>query len=213
MEAESGDHDSIIGYLEKKSAKLQLTNVPGAGIFVFDVPRSHQVFARPGRAAEASLKTELIHCNELIVTPTGHNGDIGAFSASLEYFFLEQSGSGHSPLAALTCFLQAFTSNENLLPQRAVAKIGGDMRCGRKHLQPWSSQCGLLDAVSNASVDACLGHSEAPRSFTGAHKMPSAMHALRSRAKCAQMRGRIVHKGAVQETHASKRRFKSRKTC
>merc|ERR1719424_2787783 len=112
------DHGSFVCYVEKKSAPLQLTNVPGAGIFVFEAPANHKVFSRPARAAEASLKTELLHSTELTVTPTGHCADVGSFSTSLEYFFIEAAGTRFETLAALTRLLRNFTYNPNLLPMR-----------------------------------------------------------------------------------------------
>jgi len=208
VQGEKSDHDSLIGYLEKKSAPLQLTNVPGAGIFVFDVPKDHHAFARPGRAAEASMKTALLHSAELIVTPSGHCGDVGTFSASLEYFFLEEAKLGRAPLPALTRLLWSFTGDRSLLPQCAVASCGGDARRGRKRLQPWVEDLDMLDPVDAACVNTDGGHGESFHSSITAiaSTIPSPMHALRSRAKCAQMRGRVIQKVAIKGA-------RSRKTC
>jgi len=205
VQGEKCDHDSIIGYVEKKGEVLQLTNIPGAGIFVFDIPKSHQVFGRPGRAAEASLKTELLHSKKLTVTPSGHCGDVGAFSASLEYFFVEESNVGCGPLAVLTSFLRSFSSNASLLPQCAVASEGGGSRRGRKHLQPWPEDLGMCDqgnASAQESDDSCREPLRNVMNLAAA----GPMHALRSRAKCAQLGGRVVRKAGLKGV-------RSRRTC
>jgi hypothetical protein len=51
----------------------------------------------------------LLHCSELSVTPSGHCGEVGSFSSSLEYFFIEESTVQTGPLAALTRLLRSFT--------------------------------------------------------------------------------------------------------
>lgn len=208
VQGEKGDQDSLIGYLEKKSATLQLSNVPGAGIFAFEVPKDHYTFDRPCRAAEASLKTAFLHSAELIVTPSGHCGDVGVFSASLEYFFVEEAKFGCAPLPALTRLLRSFTGDCSLLPQCAVASRGGDSRRGRKSLQPWPEDLDLSDPVEAECVDTDCGNRASFRSSisTTARAIPSPMHALRSRAKCAQMRGRVIQKVAIKGA-------RSRKTC
>jgi len=134
---------SLIGYCEKKSPKLRLTNVRGAGLFVFSVPQSHNMFARPARAAEASLKTEFLNSSGIVVTPTGHCGEICSFSASLEYFFLEEApGQCQScgPLAALKHTLRNFSGNPQLEPLAAQASSGGCHRQGHKKLRAWSAE-------------------------------------------------------------------------
>jgi len=195
VKGEDGDNDALIGYVEKKSLPLQLTNVPGAGIFVFEAPDNHMVFARPGRAAEASLKTELLHTRELTVTPSGHRGEVGTFSASLEYFFIEESEAGIGPLEALTRMLQTFTGNTSLLPQCAVASDGGGSRRGRKHLHPWPCVLDLKAPGDVSCGDADCGRMILhDRTNLNAPTRQSPMHALRSRAKRAQLGGGLVHK-------------------
>lgn len=195
-EGEDGGHSGIIGYVEKKSRKLRLTNVPGAGIFIFCAPQSHQVFARPCRAAEASLKTELLHSSEVVVTLSGDRGDVGAFSSSLEYMFVEDScrrGFRVGPLAALTRALRAFTGDATLLPQCSSASCGGGIRRGRKRLAPWPGTLEVSDAYPAATggpeglpVAGCMAASP-----TGAEPVAAAFplrgpaSALRSRAKRA----------------------------
>ncbi|CAK0805195.1 unnamed protein product [Prorocentrum cordatum] len=133
-----GDASALVNYIEKKSPLLRLTNVTGAGCFVFPPPADHGCFTRPGRAAEACLKDELLNTRHLSVTPSGHRGEVGVFSASLEYFFVEAPrGSGASALAALARVLRAFSGDPGLLPQRAQATSGGGVRLGRKRLRPW----------------------------------------------------------------------------
>jgi len=207
VRGENSDHDSLIGYIEKKSDTLQLTNVAGAGLFVFEVPQNHHIFARPGRAAEASLKTELLHCSELSVTPSGHCGEVGSFSASLEYFFIEESKVHTGPLAALTRLLRSFTGNPSLLPQRAVAFDSGGLRRGRKHLQQWPRTLDVGDASESSCGDADCGYRAPLRVIdNAASTMPSPSKHLRSRAKRAQLGGRVAHKPLVKHG-------RSRMTC
>lgn len=191
VQGDNRDRDSLIGYLEKKSPQLQLTNVPGAGIFAFEVPQNHKVFARPGNAAETSLKTELLHDSEVIATPSGHCRDVGTFSASLEYFFIEEAKVGSGPLAALTQMLQRFTGNRSLLPQCVVASEGGGLRRGRKRLQPWPEAIELVHSTHALSRGPLCGYRSPLRTVNDAVacQLPSPVKALRSRAKRAQLQG------------------------
>jgi len=175
----SGD-DALIGYVEKKSPHLRLTNTRGAGIFVIPVPADHKAFGRPGRAAEASLKAALLHSRDVMVTPSDHCAEFAAFSASLEYLFIEARpetvGDGVSsatvadPLPALAQALRGFSGEADLQPRRAVASVGWDSsRVGRKRLRSWS---GPLQAHGTTS-----GATDA------ATPLPRSGHFLWSRAK------------------------------
>lgn len=173
---DAGSHDSLVGYIEKKSDRLRITNVPGAGVFVFRPPPSHCIFARPCRAAEASLKTHLLHSGDVVVTPSGHCGEVGTFSASLEYFFVEPAGAAErrvSTLAALAHALRDFTGNQHLMPVRAGASSGGGLRRGCKRLLPWCRE--LSSGLSHGESRVPQG----PASRTG--------FALRSRYKRARL--------------------------
>lgn len=133
------DPDALISYVEKKSTKLRLTNVQGAGIFVFKVPKDHEVFHRPCRAAEASLKTVLLHSEDISVTPSGHRGEIGTFSASLEYMLVRnvsKEPGTTTPIAALAKTLRWFSGDPSLSPWSARA-AGNFQRVGPKRLCPW----------------------------------------------------------------------------
>lgn len=210
QEDEDGDYAALIGYVEKKSRRLQLTNVEGAGIFIFSAPESHGVFARPCRAAEASLKTELLHSEEVLVTPSGHLGDVGAFSASLEYLFVEAPpGSSQLPLQALTQLLRSFTGDLALSPQLcSTASDGGSIRRGRKRLRPWPQQL----AARRKSIGA--EHLASPQRPAGlAAAVPASRNrpvlALRSRAKIALMesgRRALVMPGLKGNTGSVNRR-------
>lgn len=192
-DGEGLDQHALIGYVEKKSRRLRLTNVRGAGLFVFSAPPGHDVFARPCRAAEASLKTELLHSDLVKVMPSGHLGDLGTFSASLEYFFVEAAGSHCSdPLAALTQFLRDFTNSPGLMPQLAQASDGGGLRRGRKRLKSWPDAIQGLPAWKRArqQVEAA-GRSGEPTLLDAPSKSAQAsvqqVACLRSRAKRAQL--------------------------
>ena len=122
-----------------------VTDARGAGMFVFPVPAHHDIFSRPGIAAEASLKTALLHDAHLVATPSGHQADVTAFSTSLEYLFLEarpdlykaNSKLAAFPLALLTQSLRSFSGDASLRPQRSVATGGRGLRRGRKRLAQW----------------------------------------------------------------------------
>lgn len=131
------EESTLVGYVEKKSKELRLTNVAGAGIFVLPVPRSHSGFEDPARAAEESLKSAVRDSEELRVVPTGHRGDVGIFSASLEYLCVDSRRPDATPLQALTEVLRKFGGEPSLEPYRVAASGGGRHRCGRKRLAPW----------------------------------------------------------------------------
>lgn len=172
----SNGSDGLIGYIEKKSDRLQLTNVRGAGVFVFPAPADHRRFDRPGRAAETSLKTALLNSDALLVTPTGHRAEVAAFSASLEYLFLEAApGAAAGPLAALTAALRNFSGVENLQPRRAAAGAGGGQRRGRKRLVDWAEA-----TETDFDADAVVAVKPSARGYL----------ALRSRAKAQPQAGR-----------------------
>jgi len=166
--------NSLVGYLEKKSRKLRLTNAPGAGIFIFPVPESHKAFGQPGRAAEASLKTALLHNSGLVVMPSGHLAEVGTFSASLEYLFVEARAAGPGAdacaasayaLAALARALREFSGDAHLMPRRAEASGGGGARRGRKRLRPWGES---LENDGGAAAEACGGDDCGGASAAGA---------------------------------------------
>jgi len=206
---EVADHNSLIGYLEKKSTRIQLTNIPGAGMFVFDVPDNHKVFDRPGRAAEASLKTEMLHCRELQVTPTGDSGEVGTFSASLEYYFVSTSSPDMGALEALTLLLQQFTGNSRLKPRRAVATAEGGPRRGRKRLRSWTEEIPSLAEGERASflTQSFCGQSRKSGMMARSNRLPETMQALQSRALRAKMEGKCTHKADIKSRRCV------RKTC
>lgn len=168
-------------------------------MFVFRAPQNHQVFARPCRAAEASLKTELLHSSDILVTPSGHCGDICAFSSSLEYMFVEDSRPPDcqvGPLAALTNALRTFTGDPQLIPLEARASAGGGVRRGRKRLRPWRGPLGPTASsgpAATASATAAGERAEATAAAdTGIAALAGAGRArpaaaLRSRAKRARL--------------------------
>jgi len=195
-EEENDDQDALIGYVEKKTAKLKITNVAGAGIFVFKVPKSHQVFARPCRAAEASLKTELLNSSDVAVTPSGHCGELGAFSASLEYMFVEDAAEGSAgvgPLAALTKTLRSFTGDPTLSPYSARASdgtvYGGGSRKGRKRLRAWRGSLEVAPPPPAASAASSLPSSFAAAAVATGSPTAAGVGAMRSRAKRALLEG------------------------
>lgn len=194
-DSEGLDQNGLIGYVEKKSQRLRLTNVRGAGLFVFPAPPGHAAFARPCRAAEASLKTEILHSNLVRVRPSGHLGDVGTFSTSLEYFFVEEplDKEPEGPLIALTRFLRDFTGNPELQPQCAQASDGG-LRRGRKRLQPWPDaiQVPLTSKRVKLQIGAPSRLGQAPSPVAPPKSMHAALQqvgGLRSRAKLAQLGG------------------------
>eukprot|EP00927_Polykrikos_kofoidii_P078540 TRINITY_DN75354_c0_g1_i1.p1 TRINITY_DN75354_c0_g1~~TRINITY_DN75354_c0_g1_i1.p1 ORF type:complete len:577 (+),score=67.86 TRINITY_DN75354_c0_g1_i1:63-1793(+) len=130
--------ESFIRYVEKKTPQLKITNSPGAGLFYFPVPENHRGFSRPGRAAEASLKTLLLHSTDVLATPTGHRAEVGSFSASLEYFFIEAAAGADEVselLENLTRVLRSFSGDDSLVPHCAVASAGLGIRSGPKRLK------------------------------------------------------------------------------
>jgi len=138
---EGEDEAELVTYVEKKSQQMRLTNVDGAGIFIFEVPESHGAFARPCRAGEASLIAEFLHSDEVLVKHTSYQpqnaiGDFVAFSSSLEYLFVESPRSFDQPLVGLTRLLRSFTGNPALMPWRPAA-AEGEIRRGRKRLAAW----------------------------------------------------------------------------
>jgi len=189
----SSGEDALIGYVEKKSAHLKLTNVRGAGIFVIPVPANHKAFGRPGRAAEASLKAVLLHSADVMVTPSDHCAEFAAFSSSLEYLFIEArpetacngilGATAADPLPALARALRGFSGDAGLQPQHAVASCGLDStRVGRKHLYAWSGPLRSCLVSATAEPEAATqGTTTGP---TGAATpLPRSGHFLWTRAK------------------------------
>jgi hypothetical protein len=126
--------DELISYLEKKTKKLSLTNVSGAGVFVMTLPTNHKTadFSDVAKAAEESLKSILCDASELRVEPTGCQGD-DLCLASSEYLWVRSSASNLTPLQSLTQVLRGFSGDPMLEPQCAIAQRRG----GRKSLVPW----------------------------------------------------------------------------
>ncbi|CAJ1373590.1 unnamed protein product [Effrenium voratum] len=128
----NGKRESIVNYIEKKTAKLRLTNVSGAGLFIMHLPQNHACFKDPARAAEESLKLAIRSSEQLQASPSGHHGEIGTFSSSLEYYFVKaQQG---AVLPALTSVLRDFTGDQSLVPLRCVAALR------RKRLLAWEAE-------------------------------------------------------------------------
>eukprot|EP00930_Biecheleria_cincta_P098085 TRINITY_DN89775_c0_g1_i1.p1 TRINITY_DN89775_c0_g1~~TRINITY_DN89775_c0_g1_i1.p1 ORF type:complete len:562 (-),score=79.11 TRINITY_DN89775_c0_g1_i1:165-1787(-) len=148
---------ALLGYLEKKSRLLKLTNNPGAGLFVLPLPKDHEGLADPARAAEESLKSAVRNSAMLSATPSGHQADVTAFSHSLEYFFVAARQPDYSPLQALTAVLQGFSGDCELRPRRAVAKARDPwrQRAGRKRLVAWPED-ELNPSTACSSAQACL---------------------------------------------------------
>jgi len=171
---------ALLGYLEKKSKEMKLTNIRGAGLFVLPLPHDHQGLVDPARAAEESLKSALRDSPVIQSTPSGHHADVASFSSSLEYFFVAARRPGYSPLQALTAVLRGFTGDCELMPRRAVASGGLGLRTGRKRLLPWRSEDSSCEppAVSSAgsSESPCQGVEEGSAGLALAS-------ALRSRQK------------------------------
>jgi len=140
---------SLVGYLEKKTDELRLTNCPGAGLFVMPLPRDHtDSLSDPARAAEESLKSVVTTSQVLHAVPTGNRADVGVFSASLEYYFVCAKQPDHTPLQALTTVLRGFTGDCDLLPYRVVAHergTGQKSRRGRKTLVSWCEEDGSCE--------------------------------------------------------------------
>jgi len=112
---------SIIGYVEKKTKKLQLTNVQQAGIFCFPVPNRYACLADPSRAGESSLKHHVRHHEKLLFVPTGDQGETDTFSSSLEYFRAQSNDPLMTTMQVLTQAVRDFTSDATLVPRRAIA--------------------------------------------------------------------------------------------
>ena len=139
--------ESIIRYVEKKTERLRITNRAGAGLFVMPLPKTHDCFADPAKAAEESLKSAIRSSSRLEASPSSRNGELVSFSGSLEYYFIKaQPGEGTS-LQALVHALQDFTGNPCLKPLRSVM-TPGPFRAGRRFLQDWR---GPYQNVSNST--------------------------------------------------------------
>ncbi|CAE7499769.1 unnamed protein product [Symbiodinium natans] len=144
--------ESILPYIEHKTKRLRITNVAGAGVFLMPLPRSHEAFDDPARAAEESLKSA-IRCSKVLqASPSGCNMEFVTFSTSLEYFLVKSkeskeskegsAGSAGSALQALTQTLRDFSGDQGLLPLRAVATPPSKQhgRSGKRRLVAWSEQ-------------------------------------------------------------------------
>lgn len=140
--------EPILKYIEQ-TKRLHITNIAGAGVFLMPLPKSHEVFKDPARAAEESLKSA-IRCSKVLhASPSGRNMEFVTFSSSLEYFLVkskEGEAREGSALQALTQTLRDFTGDGELRPLRAVAappskKYG---RSGRRRLLPWSEKLDFL---------------------------------------------------------------------
>ncbi|CAE7234824.1 Jmjd8, partial [Symbiodinium sp. KB8] len=115
--------EPILKYIEQ-TKRLHITNIAGAGVFLMPLPKSHEVFKDPARAAEESLKSA-IRCSKVLhASPSGRNMEFVTFSSSLEYFLVkskEGEAREGSALQALTQTLRDFTGDGELRPLRAVA--------------------------------------------------------------------------------------------
>jgi len=135
--------ETILAYIEQKTKRLRITNVPGAGLFLIPLPTSHEDFEDPARAAEESLKSDICGSQLLQACPSSCNMEFTTFSSSLEYFLVKarvgnQSG---STLDALTATLRDFSGDPKLRPFRAVAtRRSGHVRTGKRKLVCWSEQ-------------------------------------------------------------------------
>lgn len=204
------DYASLVSYVEKKSRKLRITNNPGAGIFIFRPSRCHDAFLRRCRAAEASLKSEFLNCGELVVTPTDVRGNIGTFSASLEYLFIEEragAANPFGPLPALTGALRRFAGNPDLLPYHAFAAAAAaddsgpqqqlqqgratlPQRCGSKRLWPWA------EPLPSPALRRAGGVSDFAVAPKGASKDVLELAALRTHQKRRRLSRLGVTRGA-----------------
>mmetsp|Transcript_22066 Transcript_22066/g.47042 ORF Transcript_22066/g.47042 Transcript_22066/m.47042 type:complete len:198 (+) Transcript_22066:355-948(+) len=82
----------------------------------------------------------MLHCSELVVLHSGNRADIGSFSTSLEYMFIEDACSqAQDPIRALRTVLRRFSGNPSLEPLRAEAPLCAAKR-GRKRLRSWPAQ-------------------------------------------------------------------------
>lgn len=142
-------NEAILQYIEQKTKRLRITNIVGAGVFLMPLPKSHEAFNDPARAAEESLKSA-IRCSKVLhASPSGSNMEFVTFSSSLEYFLVkskEGEAREGSALQALTQTLRDFSGDGELRPLRAVAtppsrKYG---RSGRRRLLPWSEKLDFL---------------------------------------------------------------------
>ena len=128
--------ETIIAYVEKKTERLRITNVPGAGIFVMPLPQTHKCFADPAKAAEESLKSAIRASPWIIASPSSYNGELISFSQSMEYYFIKAQAGEGSSLQALVNTLKDFTGDPNLQPLRSLM-TPGPFRAGRRRLYDW----------------------------------------------------------------------------
>ena len=55
------DPTKLVSYIDKKSSKLKLTGVLGAGLFYMPIPSKYTALDNPAKASETSLKHSLRH--------------------------------------------------------------------------------------------------------------------------------------------------------
>jgi hypothetical protein len=115
------DPTELVSYIEKKkSSKLKLTTVPGAGLFYMPIPGKYTALDKPAKASETSLKHALRHVINLQFTPSGHLGETDTFSSSLEYFRVVSTDYGLATVQKLAAAAREFSLNHTLLPWKAV---------------------------------------------------------------------------------------------
>ncbi|CAE7427282.1 unnamed protein product [Symbiodinium sp. CCMP2456] len=178
-------NEAILKYIEQKTKRLRITNIAGAGVFLMPLPKSHEAFKDPARAAEESLKSA-IRCSKVLhASPSGSNMEFVTFSSSLEYFLVkskEGEAREGSALQALTQTLRDFTGDGELRPLRAVATppSGKYGRSGRRRLLPWSEKLDFL-------------RPRQPPPVAGLAR-PSSVRSRQFIAKMASNRGAFAHR-------------------
>eukprot|EP00438_Fugacium_kawagutii_P007802 Skav236037 [mRNA] locus=scaffold1509:134139:136059:+ [translate_table: standard] len=173
--------EAVVQYVEKKTKKLRITNVLGAGLFLMPLPESHTCFDAPEKAAEESLKSAIRTSRHLRANPSGSRGEFVAFSSSLEYYFVKAKPGKGTTLQALTSTLQDFTGDPNLKPFRSVM-TPGQVRAGRTKLIEWR---GPLE-TPNVSQRLALPRVSALLSWQKRHKLRGF-----SRRVSRSLRGRL----------------------
>jgi hypothetical protein len=116
--------DYIVGYIEKKSQQLALTDHACSGVFIIPVTSC------TSKTAETLLKHHLLNTKRFLMIPSDRDASLDKESLMLEYFYVEQCCQ-----TDLADELRVWSQIPLLEPFRCLSRGGSDLRKGVRKLE------------------------------------------------------------------------------